>query len=537
MDEIKKVTEGYVASLKTFIAFVDEGKVEEAKKLYADKLRGEQRLLIDSMDELVKTQENAMKAEMADSRALYDKSVQMVALFTIVGLILGLAIVMWVFPSITKGLNLLERMAERFGRGRLRGFVRFDIKSKDELGELAQLFKRIALDLQVKNEREALLASIQQRQGRVNAQLARVTELLQEGHDVKLVGQSFISEFAPVLGVSYGLLYLADPASDEGKLELSGSYAILGEGENGVSSVPTVVRRGEGLTGQCYQDAKPIVMEHMPEGYVKISSGLGMAEPKMLMIQPILHDNNVIGVLELASIDGFDSERKELLLALCDKFGTILNNIYSRLRVEELLRESQAMTEELQVQSEELVCQQEELRETNDKLEHQQEELKKSEQRLQQQQEELEHTNQELTVKTLALEQHVDRVELQNRQIARANSELERQAIQLALASKYKSEFLANMSHELRTPLNSLLILSEFLAENEEGNLTDKQREYMQTIHVSGNDLLKMIDEILDLSKVDAGKMDIHSEWTVMGILRYFWTTCSRRWPRPKTCR
>ncbi|WP_239618497.1 response regulator [Cohnella mopanensis] len=522
MDGIMKVTEGYVTSLETFIELVKSGDVEKAKKLYADKLRGEQRQLIDSMDELVKTQENAMKTEMADSRTLYDKSVQTVALFTIIGLILGVAIVMWVFPSITQGLNLLERMAQRFGRGRLRSFVRFDIKSKDELGELAQLFKRIALDLQVKNEREALLASIQQRQGRVNAQIARVTELLQEGHDVKLVAQSFISEFAPVLGVSYGLVYLSDPAAGEGNLELSGSYAVLSENGEGEPSVPSFVRPGEGLTGQCYQDAKPIVMENLPEGYVKVSSGLGMTEPSTLIIQPILYENAVIGVIELASVDGFDSERKELLLALCDKFGTILNNIFSRLRVEELLRESQAMTEELQVQSEELVCQQEELRETNDKLESQQDDLKKSEQRLQQQQEELEHTNQELTVKTIALEQHIERVEIQNRQIALANSELERQALQLALTSKYKSEFLANMSHELRTPLNSLLILSEFLAENEEGNLTDKQREYMQTIHVSGHDLLKMIDEILDLSKIDAGKMDIHPEWMVLGDLSAF---------------
>ncbi|RED56766.1 response regulator [Cohnella lupini] len=523
MNGIMKTAEGYTASLKQFIELLQTGKVEEAKKLYADKLRNEQRQVIDSMDGLVKTQEIALKEEMEQSQSLYDRSVRMVAIFTIVGLLLGLGIVVWVFPSITKGLHLLGRMADRFGKGRLKGFARFDIKSQDELGQLAQVFKQIALDLQLKNEREAMLSEVQRRQGRLNEQIARVTELLQEDSDVKVVSQSFISEFAPVLGASYGLLYLNDPAPGTKRLELNGSYAKSGDDGSGMlSTAPHFIHSGEGLTGQSYRDAKPIVVDEMPQGYMKVSSGLGDAEPKALMIQPIQYGNTVIGVIELASLTGFSPENRELLEALSDRLGTIINNMRSRQRVEELLRESQAMTEELQAQSEELVSQQEELRETNDMLESQRNELKKSENRLQQQQEELEHANQELTVKTQALEQHVQQVEKQNSQIAQANSELERQAIQLALTSKYKSEFLANMSHELRTPLNSLLILSEFLAENKEGNLTDKQREYMRTIHYSGNDLLKMIDEILDLSKVDAGKMDIHPEWTVLDDIATF---------------
>jgi len=523
MNGILKIAESYGISLKKFIDFVNEGKVDDARKLYTDKLRNEQRQVIDSMDALVKTQEIALKQEMADSQILYDRSVKIVAALTIAGLLLGVAIVLWVFPSITNGLHLLGRMADRFGKGRLRGFTRFEIKSQDELGDLARIFKKIALDLQVKNEREALLSEIQQRQGRMNAQIAHVTELLQEDSDVKLVAQSFISEFAPVLGASHGLLYLTNPVSAREQLELSGTYALLSnDSDDGSSAAPEVIRPGEGLAGQCFRDAKPIVIDLMPDGYVKVGSGLGATEPKALIIQPIMYEDEVIGVIELASLTGFDSESRELLVSLCDKLGTILNNIHSRQRVEELLRESQAMTEELQVQSEELICQQEELRETNDKLESQQNELKKSEQQLQQQQEELEHANQELTVKTQALEQHVLKVEKQNSQIAQANSELERQALQLALTSKYKSEFLANMSHELRTPLNSLLILSEFLAENKEGNLTDKQREYMKTIHYSGNDLLKMIDEILDLSKLDAGKMDIQPEWMVLEDITTF---------------
>ncbi|WP_373232612.1 response regulator [Cohnella sp.] len=515
-------SEGYGKSLKSFISFVNQGDVGAARKLYTDTLRHEQSLVIESLGGLVDFQETALKQEMNSSKKMYKRSVQLVAILTLIGLLLGLGIVLWVFPSITKGLNLLSRMADRFGKGRLRGFSHFEIKSTDELGDLAKVFKKIALDLQAKNEREAILSGIQQRQGRIDAQIARVTELLQEGSDVKLVAQSFISEFAPVLGASYGLLYLTDPnSSGRRRLELSGTYAVIEENED-IESSPTCIFPGEGLLGQSFRDAKPIILNEVPEGYVRISSGLGETCPSSLIIQPILHENTVLGIVELASISEFNSENIELLERLCEKLGTIVNNIHSRRRVEELLRESQAMTEELQAQSEELICQQEELRETNDKLEGQRNDLKNSELQLQQQQEMLEHTNRELTVKTISLEEYVDRMEQQNSQIAKANSELERQSLQLAMTSKYKSEFLANMSHELRTPLNSLLILSEFLAENKEGNLTDKQREYMRTIHYSGNDLLKMIDEILDLSKVDAGKMDIHPEWMVLNDVSTF---------------
>ncbi len=522
ISRIDQLTASYGSSVRAFVDNVGQGKIEEAKALYAGSLRNQQRDVIDNVDVLVSVQENALKEEMADAKETYNWSVSMVALLTVIGLLLGLGVVMWVFPSINQGLNLLGRMADRFARGRLGSFSRIEVKSKDELGELAQIFKQIALDLQEKNEREERGAAVKKRQARVNEQLAQVTELLQEGTDMSNVAQAFISEFAPVLGAAHGLIYLSDPSREDAAMQLAGSYAMMKDCEVEGVRVPTVIRSAEGLAGQCLRDAKPIALDEVPSGYFKIGSGLGAIAPGSLIVQPILYDGAVLGVLELATLTAFNAENRELLEALCEKLGTILNNMRSRQRVEELLKESQAMTEELQVQSEELVCQQEELRETNDKLERQQSELLRSEERLQQQQEELEYANKELTDKTQALEQHVVRMEQQNKQIAKANEELERQALQLALTSKYKSEFLANMSHELRTPLNSLLILSEFLAENKEGNLTEKQREYMRTIHLSGNDLLKMIDEILDLSKIDAGKMDIHPEWTVLEELLAF---------------
>ncbi|HJZ11770.1 MAG TPA: histidine kinase dimerization/phospho-acceptor domain-containing protein, partial [Acidobacteriota bacterium] len=262
-------------------------------------------------------------------------------------------------------------------------------------------------------------------------------------------------------------------------------------------------RIGEALLGQCALERKPIVITKVPEDYIKISSGLGEGIPRNIIVLPVLFEGQVMAVTELASFEQFSAVHQLFLEQLMESLGVVLNMIGASMRTEELLKQSQALAGELQ-------SQQEELKRSNEELEDQTQALKSSQELLKDQQEELQRTNEELEEKAQLLTEQKRMVETKNRELELAQASLEDKAEQLAITSKYKSEFLANMSHELRTPLNSILLLAKILSENKESNLNTKQIEYMQTIYGSGNDLLGLINEVLDLSKIEAGRMDIH---------------------------
>ncbi|MFE0465405.1 HAMP domain-containing protein, partial [Kitasatospora sp. NPDC058965] len=360
----------------------------------------------------------------------------------------------------------------------------------DASGEVADLKDNI--NVMVHSLRETTRANEEQDWLKTN--LARLSGLLQGQRDLAVVAASVMDELTPLVGAQCGAFYLAEEHPDQAGtvLQLVGSYAFPD------GSRPTRFRLGESFVGQAARSRRTITVDELPAGYLAASSGLGRTDSLSLVVLPIVVEDQVLGVIELASVRPLTPVHRGFLDQLMETIGVNLNTITANARTDELLQESQRLTAELRVRSEELQARQEELQASNAELEEKAE---------------------------LLATQNRD-IEAKNLEIEQARQELEARAQQLSIASTYKSEFLANMSHELRTPLNSLLILAQLLAQNPTRNLTAKQVEYAGIIHSAGSDLLQLINDILDLSKVEAGKMDLTiDELPLAGLVDYVETT------------
>ncbi|MCM3884086.1 ATP-binding protein, partial [Frankia sp. R82] len=305
----------------------------------------------------------------------------------------------------------------------------------------------------------------------LKSNLARIGGKMQGQRDLYAVCQMIISEMAPAVGAQHGTVYLLDFIEGDKLRYVAGYGSVPRRRSDGTFLF------GEGLIGQAALERNRIRVEHVPAGYLNIRSGLGEAPPCDLVVVPVVFENQVLGVIELASFTPFSELHLILVDQLVDTIGVVLNTIMANARTEELLAQSQRLTQELRSQSVEL-----------------------------------QRTNNELEEKAALLED-------KNREIELARIGLEEKAEQLALSSQYKTEFLANMSHELRTPLNSLLILAKLLADNPDRNLSRKQIDFAETIHSAGSELLGLINDILDLSKVEAGKMDVDATTVRTGAL------------------
>jgi signal transduction histidine kinase/HAMP domain-containing protein len=343
----------------------------------------------------------------------------------------------------------------------------------DAPGEVGQLKDNI--NQMIGNLRETTRQN--QEQDRLKSNLARIGAMLQGHRDLETVSRLLMSELPPLVEAQYGAFYIARSGhADELEYQLLAGYGLPPGNRR-----PGSFLVGEGLIGQAALERRTILVTDLPDGYIAIGSGLGEAAPRGIMALPVLFEEQVLAVIELASFRPFGPVNQAFLEQIVETVGVVLNTIIATMRTEELLEQSQSLAEELQSQSREL----------------------------QTQQEELQRTNAELQEKARQLARQNQAIEVKNAEIELARREVEERAEQLALSSRYKSEFMANMSHELRTPLNSLLILAKLLAENSEGNLTEREIDFARSIHIAGNDLLNLINDILDLTKVEAGKMDI----------------------------
>jgi CheY-like chemotaxis protein/signal transduction histidine kinase/HAMP domain-containing protein len=507
---------------------IDEGDLQRSAALIYGDLENQSKDLKNTLDDLIKTKEEISLKVQEDNDKVVTQASWNVSFLAVIVLVVTLVIPYWIRGQVSRPIEIMEEKAAQVALGNLEG-VEFKLRGRnDEVGKLGKSFNEIVksleqivgkanaishgnydVQLNVRGEKDDLSIALNEMTHSLRNQYylkegANKLNALLSGHFTsKEVGQKSISFLGEFLQVGCAVLYIYD--EEDRKLKLYSSYAFTDR-----DRLSSEYYLGEGVVGQVAYEKKPIMLRNITDNSQNITTGTISRSPSATYTFPLLYENELCGVIELASFEPFTDLKKQLITSSAELVSSHLYSALQSERIKNLFEVAQGAKREAQQKAKEIEKANALLKEEQMHVQQQSEELQQQNEEMQQQAEELQQTNEELQQQQEQLERHRTELQIRNEQLTVIQTDLEEKADELGRASKYKSEFLANMSHELRTPLNSIILLSDMLRRNTSKNLSEKEIQKCSIVYQSGNDLLNLINDILDISKIEAGKMSVN---------------------------